>query len=38
LSEEELCALNPEDFWGALLETAESYYLDEIARRNLTPA
>ena len=40
-SDEQLRALNPEDFWGALLERAESLkqaYLDEIARRNLQAA
>jgi hypothetical protein len=37
-SDEELLALNPEDFWGALLDRAERMkraYLDEIARRKL---
>ena len=37
-SDEQMRALNPEDFWGALLDRAESMkraYLDEIARRNL---
>jgi hypothetical protein len=37
-SDEELRALNPEDFWGTLLERAESMkraYRDEMARRNL---
>ena len=40
-SDEQLRALNPEDFWGALLERAESMkraYLDEIALRNLQAA
>jgi hypothetical protein len=40
-SDEELRALTPEDFWGALLDRAESMkraYLDEIARRNLQAA
>jgi len=40
-SDEQLCALTPEDFCGALLERAESMkqaYLDEIARRNLRAA
>jgi hypothetical protein len=40
-SDEELRALDPEDFWGALLDRAERMkraYLDEVARRNLPPA
>jgi hypothetical protein len=40
-SDEELRALNPEDFWGALLDRAERMkraYVDEIARRMLPPA
>jgi len=40
-SDEELRTLSPEDFWGALLDRAESMkraYLDEIARRNLQAA
>jgi len=40
-SDEQLRALKPEDFWGALLERAESMkraYLDEIARRDLRAA
>jgi hypothetical protein len=40
-SDQELVALNPEDFWGALLDRAESMkraYLDEIARRKLQRA
>lgn len=40
-SDEELRALAPEDFWGALLDRAERMkraYLDEVARRNLPPA
>jgi len=40
-SDEQLRALNPEDFWGALLDRAESMkraYLDEIDRRNLQAA
>ena len=39
-SDEQLRALNPEDFWGALLEKAEAVkraFLDEIDRRNLRP-
>ena len=37
-SDEELLALNPEDFWGALLDRAERMkraYFDEMARRKL---
>jgi hypothetical protein len=40
-SDEELRALNPEDFWGALLDRVERMkraYVDEIARRKLPPA
>ncbi len=40
-SDEELGALNPEDFWGALLDKAERMkraYRDEMARRKLQPA
>jgi hypothetical protein len=40
-SDEELRALDPEDFWGALLDRAERMkraYLDEVARRKLQPA
>jgi hypothetical protein len=39
-SDEELRALDPEDFWGALLDRAERMkraYLDEVARRKLQP-
>ena len=40
-SDEELHALNPEDFWGALLDRAERLkraYRDEIARRKMQAA
>lgn len=40
-SDEELRALNPEDFWGALLDRAERMqraYVDEIERRKLQSA
>jgi hypothetical protein len=40
-SDEELRVLNPEDFWGALLDRAETMkqaYLDEMARRSLRAA
>ena len=40
-SDEELRALNPEDFWGALLDRADRMkraYLEEIARRKLLDA
>ena len=40
-SDVELVALSPEDYWGVLLERAESMrraYFDELARRDLRPA